>query len=256
MTQTKQLDHASAHHTPASHKHGELFIEVKGLSVGYEGIPVAENLSFSLHESEYFCIVGENGSGKSTLVKTLLRLINPLSGTLRYCDCIKANQIGYMPQQKSIQRDFPASVQEIVRSGFLNQMGMRSFYTADEKSQAHAYLERLGLSKCEHAFYSELSGGQQQRVLLARALASSSKIILLDEPASGLDPLASAELYETIDSLRKDEGTTVLMITHDIAAAVKYADTILQLGNKRSLFYGSTREYLSSPLAQVFGVGE
>lgn len=238
-----------------THLSSEHLIEVSNLSVGYEGKSIADNISFKLHEGEYFCIVGENGSGKSTLIKTLLRLVQPLSGKINFRGEIKPHEIGYMPQQSIVQRDFPASVQEIVRSGFLNQMGMRSFYSAEEKKLASSYLEKLGIQNLEKAYYRELSGGQQQRVLLARALASTKKLLLLDEPASGLDPRAAAELYELIDSLRKSDKITVVMITHDIAAAVKYADTILQLGNKRTLYYGSVQGYRESPLGVAFGVG-
>lgn len=224
--------------------------------VGYEGRPVACSIDFSLYEGDYLCIVGENGSGKSTLIKTILGLINPVGGELAFAENLSQKSIGYMPQQTQIQRDFPASVQEIVRSGFLSSMGFKPFYSADIKKQADEFLVKLGIEYLKTKSYRELSGGQQQRVLLARALASTQRLLLLDEPASGLDPHASKELYELIASLNKDEGITVIMISHDIHAAATYADSILQLGSGKTLFCGSIEDYKQSVVGKAFGVGE
>ena len=221
------------------------------LTLGYEGKPVVEKLSFSVNAGEYWYIVGENGSGESTLVKTLLRLNAPLSGTILFGDQMQSTDIGYLPQQTEVQRDFPASVQEIVRSGCLNQRGLRPFYSRAEKQLAEKNMERLGILPLAKQSYRTLSGGQQQRVLLARALCATRKMLLLDEPVTGLDPKAQAELYTLIQMLNQTGGLTVLMISHDIEAAVRYASHILHI-SKTPLFAGRKADYLNSRPGKEF----
>lgn len=218
----------------------------QNLALGYEGKRVAENLSFAVEAGNYLCIVGENGSGKSTLVKTILRLVPPLAGSVQFGDGLRSYEIGYLPQQSAAQRDFPASVQEIVLSGCLNRCGLRPFYSREEKNLANANMKRLGIETLAHKCYRELSGGQQQRVLLARALCATRKLLLLDEPAAGLDPAAEAEMYQMIEMLNHTDGITVIMISHDIAAAVNYASHILHIGGKEQLFFGTAGAYSHS----------
>lgn len=229
-------------------------ITCSDLSFAYEGVPVIEDLNFTVSEGDYLCIVGENGTGKSTLIKGLLRLKKPYTGEIILAPSLKARQIGYLPQQTPVQKDFPASVYEVVLSGCLNRLGFRPFYGKKEKELAYENLERLGITSLKNACYRNLSGGQQQRVLLARALCSTQKIILLDEPVSGLDPLVTNELYELIYHLNKDHHITVIMVSHDIQAALKYADKILHLRNKQ-LFFGSIGDYLKSDLGRNFAQG-
>ncbi len=192
----------------------------RDLVLGYEGKRVVEELSFSVSTGDYLCIVGENGSGKTTLMRTILKLHSPLAGGLATGDGLKQNEIGYLPQQTVVQRDFPASVKEIVLSGCLNRCGLRPFYSREEKRMAEANMERLGITGLAKRCYRELSGGQQQRVLLARALCATRKLLLLDEPVAGLDPKATADLYRLIEKLNAEDRITVIMISHDIAAAV------------------------------------
>ncbi len=220
----------------------------QNLALGYEGKRIAENLSFTVEAGDYLCIVGENGSGKSTLIKTILRLVSPLAGSVQLGDGLRAREIGYLPQQSAAQRDFPASVQEIVLSGCLNRCGLRPFYSREEKNLANANMKRLGIDTLARRCYRELSGGQQQRVLLARALCATRKLLLLDEPAAGLDPAAGAEMYQIIEMLNRSDGITVIMISHDIAAAVKYANHILHIGGKEQLFFGTAEAYRRSGL--------
>lgn len=222
----------------------------RDLTLGYEGNPVIEHLSFSVNAGDYLYIVGENGSGKSTLMKALLRLKSPMAGTIETGDGLQADEIGYLPQQTAVQRDFPASVQEIVRSGCLNRCGFRPFYNRAEKQLAQKNMERLDITHLAKRCYRELSGGQQQRVLLARALCATRKMLLLDEPVSGLDPKVTAEMYALICKLNHDDGITVIMISHDIAAAVKYASRILHIGD--AVFFGTKSEYLNSPQGRLF----
>ena len=223
-------------------------IVCENASLGYDGKPIVTGLNFTVNAGDYLCIVGENGSGKSTLMKTILNLPPPLAGSI-YMEGLKPTQIGYLPQQTQVQRDFPASVLEIVLSGFQGQRGWRPFYTKEEKATASANLKKLGLEGFERRCYRELSGGQQQRVLLARALCATQKCLLLDEPISGLDPKATAQMYEIIEQLHR-EGITIIMISHDVGVALADATHILHIG--KHLFFGTKESYLHSGIGQAF----
>ena len=223
----------------------------KNVSLGYENHIVSEGIDFTAAQGDYLCIVGENGAGKSTLMKTLLGLHPPLSGKIEFSDGLKQNEIGYLSQQNHFQRDFPASVQEVVISGCLNRCGLRPFYCRTEHEMARANMEKLGIWPLRERCYRELSGGQQQRVLLARALCATRRLLLLDEPVSGLDPSATAEMYAIIRRLNRDEGITVLMISHDVFAAAREANHILHLAH-RPLFFGSTEDYHRSDVGRAF----
>ncbi len=225
------------------------YLSVRDLSLGYDAHSIVEGLNFTVNAGDYLCIVGENGSGKSTLMKTLLRLQAPLSGEILIGDGLQNNEIGYLPQQTVVQKDFPASVREIVLSGCQGRCGLRPFYNKEEKKLAEENMDRMGIKDLANRCYRELSGGQQQRVLLARALCATRKILLLDEPVSGLDPMVTAEMYELIAELNK-EGITIIMISHDIEAAVRYASHILHIGKK--LFFGTRDEYLHSDAGKLF----
>ena len=223
-------------------------IVCENASLGYDGKPIVTGLNFTVNAGDYLCIVGENGSGKSTLMKTILNLTPPLAGSI-HMEGLKPTQIGYLPQQTQVQRDFPASVLEIVLSGFQGQRGWRPFYTKEEKAAASANPKKLGLEGCERRCYRELSGGQQQRVLLARALCATQKCLLLDEPISGLDPKATAQMYEIIEQLHR-EGITIIMISHDVGVALADATHILHIG--KHLFFGTKESYLHSGIGQAF----
>ena len=218
-------------------------LTVKNLSVGYDGQPIVSGLNFSVNAGDYLCIVGENGSGKTTLMKTLLGLREPLSGQIIPGDGLKRNEIGYLPQQTIVQKDFPASVREIVLSGFQGRSGLRPFYNREEKQEAEENMRRMGIANHADQCYRELSGGQQQRVLLARALCATRKILLLDEPVSGLDPKVTEEMYKLIYSLNQ-EKITIIMISHDVAAAVQYATHILHIGD--TIFFGTKDEWVAA----------
>lgn len=224
-------------------------LTIKNLSIGYEPNIVIKDLNFSINEGDYVCIVGENGSGKTTLMKTLLGLLEPISGEIIFGDGLKKNELGYLPQQNNIQKDFPASVYEIVISGFLNQQGFRPFYNSKEKEIAFENLKKLGIYELKDKCYKELSGGQQQRVLLVRSLCATKKIIFLDEPIAGLDPNTTKEFYEIIKKLNH-EGTTIIMISHDIKMVANEANHILYIGD--NIFYGTKEEYFNNNIEKVF----
>ena len=225
-------------------------ITCKNLTLGYENRAIQENLNFSINAGDYLCIVGENGSGKSTLMKTLLHLQPPISGTIELGDGLRKNEIGYLPQQTLVQRDFPASVKEIVLSGCQGRCGWRPFYNKEDKEIALRAMEKMMIQELQDRCYRELSGGQQQRVLLARALCAAKKILLLDEPVSGLDPKVTAEMYQLIEDLNKKDEMTIIMISHDIEAAVRFATHILHIGEH--CFFGTKKQYLESSLGRHF----
>ena len=219
-------------------------ITCNNLTLGYNGREIIQNLSFQVDRGNYLCIVGENGSGKSTLMRTILGLQAPMSGQIQKGDGLKESQIGYLPQQTPVQKDFPASVWEVVLSGCEGGCGWRPYYTKAEKDRALENIRGMGLSTLINRCYRELSGGQQQRVLLARALCATDTLLFLDEPVSGLDPKVTEEMYALIETLNREQGITVIMISHDIQAALRYATHILHIG--RAAFFGTREEYLRS----------
>lgn len=230
-------------------------ITCENVSMGYEGRIILEDINFSVNEGEYLCIVGENGSGKSTLMKGMLKLKALTSGNIIVGEGLKEKEIGYLPQTTNIQKDFPASVYEVVLSGRLNQLGWRPFFSKKDKRLVMEKMEMMGIKHLMHHSFQELSGGQQQRVLLARALCATQKILLLDEPIAGLDPVVTSEMYKLIKEINENQGITVIMISHDTKAAVKYASHILHLGNKQ-LYFGKVEDYLQSQIGKEFVGGE
>lgn len=226
-------------------------IQCKNVSLAYDGTVVAEQIDFSVRRGEYLCIVGENGSGKSTLVKGLLGLMNPISGTIEYGDGLTRQDIGYVPQQTNVQRDFPASVREVVLSGTIGR-GVRSlFYTPEQKKTAARAMERLGIRDLEKCCFRELSGGQQQRVRLARALCAAGQLLLLDEPTTGLDPVVSGDFYGLIEELNRQNGITVIMVSHDMGPSLRSATHVLHIKH-HPLFFGEREDYLVSEAGRKF----
>lgn len=218
----------------------------------YEGRMVVKDLDLSVNRGEYLCIIGENGSGKSTLIKGLLGLIPPARGTVRYGDGLRRSEIGYLPQRTEVQNDFPASVWEVVSSGC---RGSSPFLTRAMRNTAREQMELLGIYDIRSSSFMELSGGQQQRALLARALCATQSLLLLDEPVAGLDPLVTREMYEIIQMLHRKRGLTIVMISHDIPAALTYGGRILHMAHGAT-FLGTPQEYLQSEQGRIFTGGE
>ena len=227
-------------------------IECNNLSLGYEGKPIVTGLGFNVNEGDYLCIIGENGSGKSTLMKALLGQKCVISGKINFDKSIDRKEIGYLPQQTVIQKDFPASVREIVLSGCLNGCGLRPFYSASQKKAATETMKKLGIDDLANRCYRELSGGQQQRVLLARALCATKKLLILDEPVAGLDPIVTQNLYSLIKEINSN-GITVIMVSHDMNAALEHASHILHISHT-PLFFGKKEDYLKSDICRIFSV--
>ena len=223
----------------------------RDVSLGYEGQSVLSHLDLSIREGDYLCIVGDNGSGKSTLLRGLLGLLPPQSGEIWRSAELKRGNLGYLPQQTRAQRDYPATVYEVVLSGCLNKKGMHFFYSSAQKSEALMNMGKLGVLELKDQCYRDLSGGQQQRVLLARALCAAHKLLILDEPITGLDPAAAQDLYKILSYLNRKEGMAIVMVTHDLKAALRSASRVLHIG-RRGVFLGSAEEYLASPLGKRF----
>lgn len=217
-------------------------IELKNVTMSYEGSKVINELSISINKGDYVCIVGENGSGKTTLIKGLLGLKALDGGEIIFGEGLRKNEIGYLPQQSEMQRDFPASVKEVVRSGRINRKGLLAFFGAKDRKICDNAMKKLEIDHLAQKCYHELSGGQQQRVLLARAICASEHLLILDEPVSSLDVGAADEMYEVIKKLH-DEGMTIIMISHDIEKALASADYVLHLGNQKALYYGKSKDY-------------
>lgn len=223
----------------------------KDVSFAYEGTTVLTDVSFSVRSGDYLCIIGENGSGKSTLVKGLLHLKAPSSGTITTGDGLRHSEIGYLPQQTAAQKDFPASVYEVVLSGRQNHLRFPPFYSPDDKKEALRNMELLDLLPLKKRCYRDLSGGQQQRVLLARALSATRKLLLLDEPVTGLDPVMTEEMYRLIHRINREKNVTILMVSHDLRNVLPYATHILHLDQKQ-LFFGTAEEYRNSKIGKEF----
>ena len=217
-------------------------ITVKNVTITYEGLVAAENVSFHVDKGDYLAIVGENGSGKSSIMKAMLGLVRARAGSIVYGDGLARAAIGYLPQQTQAQRDFPASVEEVVQSGCVGRMQGRLFFSQQDKARVRHAMERLDIWGMRKKAYRNLSGGQQQRALLARALAATDLLLLLDEPVTGLDPAATEEMYGIIRSLNADEGVAVCMVTHDVQDGLRDAKSVLVMDRGVS-FFGSSEEY-------------
>lgn len=226
------------------------YITCTNADFAYDGKTVATQINFEVNKGDYLCIIGENGSGKTTLMKGILGLLTPKSGSITTSDGLKTTSIGYLPQQTPAQKDFPASVYEIVLSGRLNSAGLLPFYSKKDKEIALFNMKRLGIDQLAKKSFRDLSGGQQQRVLLGRALCATKEALLLDEPTAGLDPLVTTQLYETIKNL-SDNGITIIMVSHDMQAAITYASHILHLKNSQ-IFFGTIDDYKQTPIAKQF----
>ena len=229
-------------------------IECKDVSLGYEDRIVCRDVNFEVNRGDCLCVVGENGSGKSTLMKAILGLKEPAGGHLHFGDGLKSRQVGYLPQQTTVQRDFPASVQEVVLSGCLASKGKHFFFQKAQRDRAEAAMARLDILPLKHRCYRELSGGQQQRVLLARALCATETLLLLDEPVAGLDPLVTAEFYHLIRAINREDGVTVIMVSHDLFDALALSTHILHLQDGTA-FFGTREDYLQSGCYRAFTGG-
>ena len=230
----------------------KLEINCINASYGYEGHVIVSHLDFSINDGDFILIAGENGSGKSTLVKGLMRLLSPMKGTINFSDAFKESRVGYLSQQTAAKQDFPAGVFEIVLSGNLGRKGLWQFYNKADKNKAEENMRLLGITNLKNRCFRELSGGQQRRVLLARSLCAADKLLVLDEPFAGLDPLITAELYLMLEKINRELGMTIIMVSHDIETA-SCANKVLHL-QRQQMFFGNMEDYLKSETGKRFFV--
>ena len=222
-------------------------LKCENIHMNYDSTKAVNGVSFTVDEGDFLCIVGENGAGKSTLLKGILGLQKISEGSVSF-NGIKKSEIGYLPQRTQVQKDFPAAVKEVVLSGRIGRK-RKLFYSAEDRQIASENMETMKISDIRNKSFNELSGGQQQRVLLARALCATDRLLLLDEPTAGLDPFVTEDMYRLIEHLNSEHGVTVIMVTHDIKSAVKYANKILCMEHDGD-FFGTTQEYLDTPAAK------
>ena len=230
-------------------------IQCTGAGFGNEHIDAVSDVTMEILPGDYIGVVGENGAGKSTFIKGLLGLLKPTSGSISMAEELKRTGVGYLPQQTAAQKDFPATVQEVVLSGTLSRRGNRPFYSMAERKLAAHNLERLGMEHLKNKCYRELSGGQQQRVLIARALCATEQLLILDEPITGLDPSAIQDFYHLIKKLNREDGITIIMVSHDIGNVISQANKILHL-HRKVVFCGTAEEYKKSVAGKEFLGGE
>jgi zinc transport system ATP-binding protein len=230
-----------------------VILSSRNVSLSYNGKVAVEDVSIDVLRGDYLCVVGENGSGKTTLIRGLLGLLKPDVGSIEFRG-LKRTEVGYLPQQTVVQRDFPASVREVVLTGRLNRHGFFPFYTRRDHARVDEVLERLGIAAQARTAYRDLSGGQKQRVLLARALCAAGELLMLDEPVTGLDPVMASGMYELFEKLNRD-GMTLVMISHDLKSALRYGNRILHM-RRRALFYGTTSEYVLTDVYRRMNGGD
>ena len=230
----------------------QLEINCINASFGYDGHVIVSRLDFSINDGDFILIAGENGSGKSTLVKGLMGLLTPMKGTINFSDAFKKSRVGYLSQQTAAKQDFPAGVFEIVLSGNLGRKGLWQFYNKADKNKAEENMRLLGIAELKNRCFRELSGGQQRRVLLSRSLCAADKLLVLDEPFAGLDPLITAELYLMLEKINREMGMTIVMVSHDIETS-SCANKVLHL-QRQQVFFGSMEDYLKSPTGNAFFV--
>lgn len=220
-------------------------LECKKLNIGYADNSICKDISFEVEQGQYVCIIGENGSGKSTLIKTILGLNKPLSGKVVFDEGFNKSCVGYLPQQTDFQKDFPATVKEVILSGFVGRMGFRPFYSRQEKEKARAIINNLNIDTYQHRSYKELSGGQQQRVLLARALCATDELLILDEPTNGLDSRSIARFYDLIARLNRENGLTIIMVTHNLDKVINDVSHIVYLKDTPE-FIGTKDDFVAN----------
>ena len=218
-----------------------MLLSCENVTLGYDNRKVIEDFSMEINEGDYWCVLGGNGVGKSTLIKGMLGLLKPMKGSIRYGEGFTRQSIGYLPQQSEAQKNFPASVMEVVLSGCLSNKKWSLFYRAEDKRNALMNMEKLGVEHLKKHCYRNLSGGQQQRVLLARALCATNEVLVLDEPVTGLDPSGVTDLYQSLKDLNESHGITIIMISHDVEHVIGEVKQVLHLGE--NMFIGNVEEY-------------
>ena len=248
----------NALHTPPApvtaddHAHdAPLALSIRGLTVLYRALPALENVSIDIHAGERVAIIGPNGAGKSTLIKTIMGLLQPRAGSVQvhsanpYC-------LGYVPQHEAVNWDFPVTVRDVVMMGQIRRIGWLRWPGREHQRAAEEALARVGMADLAERQVGQLSGGQRRRVFIARALAQQAEILILDEPFSGVDTSAQANMMDVLDTLNRD-GLTIVLSTHDLNLAFHRFDRVLAL-HRQAIAYGTPAEiYTPEVLSQLYG---
>lgn len=214
-------------------------IKIENMSFGYTNSnETLTNINMEISEGEFVAIIGENGSGKSSLIKCILGLNKIQKGKITVND-----RIGYLPQLTEIQNNFPATIEEIVLSGTIPDNVFKIFYTKDDRKKAEDVMKKLNLYDMRKKCFDELSGGQRQRVLIARALCSTDKIIILDEPVNSLDSKVVSGIYDILNDLYKNKGITIVMVSHDVERCIKYCSRIIEMENGKIIKDINSKDY-------------
>ncbi|MCS7198154.1 MAG: metal ABC transporter ATP-binding protein [Candidatus Bipolaricaulota bacterium] len=238
----------------------EPIIEIEDIWFSYGAEPVLEGVSLEVIRGDILGLIGPNGSGKTTLLKLILGLLSPQRGTIRLFGQELGRfrewaRLGYVRQRGwDFERNFPASVEEIVRLGRVPRLRWGAWRRIDTEAVERA-LHAVHIEGLRHRPISELSGGQQQRVFLARVLAQEPEILVLDEPTAAVDPKVEAEFYKLLRKLNREQGLTILLVSHDLEAIVTQVTKIACL-NRKLLFCGTPQECLASDLLERVYVGK
>ena len=229
-------------------------LELKDLSFSYPDKSILHRLSFDVDAGDFMCIVGTNGTGKSTLLKLILNQLSPLEGEIKLLGTNSEKykdfaSIAYVSQKATnINRDFPATVEEVVSLGLYSKKGLFKRNTKEDKKLIDSALERVGMLDYKHRQIGYLSGGQQQRVFIAKALISDPRIIFLDEPTTGIDIRAVDSICCLLGDLNKNSGITIVMVTHDISSIIYHSNKILVLSEDGSGEVMTSEEFNSQSM--------
>ena len=226
-------------------------VVLRGVSFAYDGTPVLVDVDLTIKEGDFLAVIGPNGSGKTTLVKVILGLLQPAAGKVEVFgkppgELSDRGRIGYIPQKAThIDPFFPASVEEVVGMALLSEVRPRAAAGREGRGRILRALETVGMREFGRWPVGRLSGGQQQRVFIARALVTSPKILFLDEPTTGVDAETQTSFYDMLDRLNRQEGLTIVLITHDIGIVNKHVTSVACL-NQRLAYHGSHEEFCRS----------
>lgn len=218
-------------------------IEFKDLCIGYEHKVIIKNINLEINDGEYVCVFGDNGVGKTTFLKTILGLIPPLSGSIIIEDTFNKKEVGYLPQRMQLKPEFPASCFEIVLSGCVNRLKIWPFYRKSHRDLAIEKMKLLGVANLKDKPFRVLSGGQQQRILLARALCATDRLLILDEPFTGLDYHAAKSLYDLLEKINKQLNVTIIVVSHFMEDILAYSTKVVHL-SKEEVFCGTPEQYV------------
>jgi len=234
--------------------------DVKNLGFRVRGQVILENISFEIYHGEYIAIIGPNGGGKTSLIRLLLGLEKPSSGEIKIfgkrLDKFKQwYKIGYVPQRASlVDENFPATVEDIVEMGRTAKRGIFSSFSKIDKEKVEDAMVKMDIVHLKDKMVGTLSGGQRQRVMIARALASSPEILILDEPNTGVDVKSQQRFYALLKKLNKEENITILFITHDIGVIADDIGRLFTINRKATICNDPKKTLSCEDMSELYGI--